>query len=85
VHVAAQIAAEHASIVAGLQAQLKEAQRGAGRLGDRAKAAGQAAAAAEYQREEMASQLEQLRWALLNSTESAFCSVLVNVSVLCIR
>jgi hypothetical protein len=56
-----QIAAEHASTITNLEAQLKEAQRGAGRLGDRAKAAGQAAAAAEYEREEMAGQLEQLR------------------------
>jgi hypothetical protein len=56
-----QIAADHAAKIASLEAQLKEAQRGAGRLGDRAKAAGQAAAAAEYQREEMAGQLEQLR------------------------
>jgi hypothetical protein len=56
-----QIAAEHAPTIASLEAQLKEAQRGAGRLGDRAKAAGQAAAAAEYQREELAGQLEQLR------------------------
>jgi hypothetical protein len=56
-----QMAADHASTIAALEAQLREAQRGAGRLGDRAKAAGQAAAAAECQREEMAGQLEQLR------------------------
>lgn len=56
-----QIAADHAATIAALEDRLKEAQRGASRLGDKARASAASAAVAERQRDEVEQQLEQLR------------------------
>lgn len=56
-----QIAAENAATVSSLEERLKEAQRSATRLGDKAKAAATAVAEAEKQRDAAEQDIEQLR------------------------